>query len=260
MPSRWARFLAVGLLSALLGVAVCADWLTPETDSGVQALQAGLGSAGAREIVAWWLLATRNAVWLVLGVSAVAAVLGTALGALSLYGGGGTGRMLSRSVEFSAAVPALILVGVLRFADPSGGIASLFGALALTRTLDIAQLVRVQVLSTLPSDFGEASRALGASRRWQWRAHVLPRLWGPLFADLLVGAASVIGLEAALTFTGLGLPFDTPSWGGGLGALASGGSGAAWLCVVGSIALTSAAVYWLGVHPAASTLDPRPVR
>jgi ABC-type dipeptide/oligopeptide/nickel transport system permease subunit len=258
MLTRWARWLALGVLLALLGVAVGADWLAPRTGPGLRALQADLGSASAREIAAWWLFATRNAVWLVLGVSAVAAVLGTALGALSLYGGAGTVRVLSRSIEFSAAVPGLILVGVLRFTDPSGGVASLFGALALLRTLDIAQLVRAQVLSTLPSDFGEASRALGASRRWQWRVHVVPRLLGPLSANLLVGAASLIGLEAALSFTGLGLPHDMPSWGGGLGAVAAGGSGAALSCVVGSIALSSAAAYGLGVHLATSALAPRP--
>jgi ABC-type dipeptide/oligopeptide/nickel transport system permease subunit len=259
MLRRRARFLGLGLMLVLLGVALCAHWLTPQTGSRLLALQAGLGSAGAREVVAWWLPATRNVAWLVLGISAVAAALGTALGVLSSYGGG-AGRLLSRSIEISAAVPALILVGVLRFADPSGGTASLFGTLALLRTLDIAQLVRVQVMRTLPSDFGEASRALGASRRWQWRVHVLPRLLGPLSANLLTGAASLIGLEAALTFTGLGLPLDVPSWGGGLSAIASGGSGLSWSCVVGSIALTSAVSYWLGLHLSVDTLDPRLAR
>jgi ABC-type dipeptide/oligopeptide/nickel transport system permease subunit len=205
--------------------------------------QAGLSHAGGREIAVWWVLATRNVLGVVIGTTLVAAVVGTGLGAASVYGGAG---FLFRLVEFAGAVPGLILVGILRFGDPSGGVLSLMATLALMRSLEVARLVRAQVLAILPNDYVEASRALGASRRWQLRVHVLPRLARPLAVNLIVGAAALVGLEAALSFTGLGLPGDVPSWGGGLAVLAGKGSPSALACVVASIGLTSALLYGIG--------------
>jgi peptide/nickel transport system permease protein len=243
--ARLGHWLGLFVLASLLVVALLADplaggaaWASP---------QHALPGAGAREIARWWVMATRNTVAVVVTTTALAAVLGTALGAASVYGGAGAGGLLARLVEFTGAVPGLILVGLLRFWDASGGILALVGTLALLRALEVAQLVRAQVLTTIPSDFVEASRALGASRGWQLRVHVLPPLARPLLVNLLLGASSLIGLEAALSFTGLGLPSDTPSWGGGLAAVAGGGNGVALAWVVGSIGLTSVALYGLSV-------------
>ena len=243
--ARLGHWLGVVLLSSLLVVALLAGPLAGA--AGWASPQQGLPGAGAREIAGWWLMATRNTVCVVVTTTALAAAFGTVLGAASVYGGGGAGGLLARLVEFSGAVPGLILVGLLRFWDASGGILALVGTLALLRTLEVAQLVRAQVLTTIPSDFVEASRALGASRGWQLRVHILPPLARPLLVNLLLGAGSLIGLEAALSFAGLGLPSATPSWGGGLAAVARGGSGAALACVVTSIGLTSVALYGLSV-------------
>ena len=111
--------------------------------------------------------------------------------------------------------------------------------------------MRTHVVSAGLSDFVLASRALGASRRWQFRVHILPALLGPLLVNLAFGASSVVGLEAALSFTGLGLPAEVPSWGGGLGQLHLGESPGPFLLVAFSIALTSGALYALGARLAA---------
>lgn len=203
-------------------------------------------SADAGAWVAWWALATSNVIGLVLAASLIGAALGAPLGALSVYGGGAAGGWLFRFVELVGAVPGLILVGVLRFADPSGGVFSLLATLVLLRTLEVAQLVRAQVLTTLPSDFVEASRALGASRRWQIRVHVLPRVARPLAVNLLFGASALVGLEAALSFAGLGMPDGVPSWGAGLAAFARADDPAGLACVSASIGLTSALLHRLG--------------
>jgi peptide/nickel transport system permease protein len=242
---RVARGLAFACLGLLLVVAVWGALFGAGRSAAV--LQESLPSSGLRGVAVWWLVATRNVVGLVGATTLVAAVVGVSFGAVSVYGGAGAAGLLSRLVEFSGAVPGLLLVGVLHFGDPSGGTFALFGTLALLRTLEVAQLVRAQVLTTLPNDFVEASRAMGASRRWQLRVHVLPRVARPLVVNLLVGAASLVGLEAALSFVGLGLPAATPSWGGGLASLASGGSAVAWVFTASSIGLTSAALYGLGV-------------
>ncbi len=245
------RALGLFVLGSFVLVAATAHWFSGSEMAGVS-LESGLSGAGSGALWGWWARATRSAVIVVASASAIGLVLGTALGAAAVYGGTGSAALLTRLVEFIGAIPGLILVGILRLADPSGGILSLIGALALLRTLEVAQLVRAQVVTLLPSDFVEAARALGASRRWQLRVHILPRLVQPVLVNTLLGASALLGLEAALSFVGLGLPSTTPSWGGGLSVLArAGNSGALW-GVVASIGVASAALYGLGTSLAAA--------
>jgi ABC-type dipeptide/oligopeptide/nickel transport system permease subunit len=238
-----ARAVALGHVGVLLLVALLGRWLGGGVDASLA--QTLLTHAKAPAVFAWWCLATQNTLAILVTATLVATLVGGALGASSVYGDTGLGGLLLRGLEFLGAVPALILAGILRLAEPSGGVLALLATLTVLRTLEVAQLVRAQVLQILPSDFVEASRAMGASRRWQLRVHVLPRLLQPLAINLLMGASALVGLEAALTFTGLGLPSHVPSWGGGLAALAGSDDGAALACVAASIGSTCAALYGL---------------
>jgi peptide/nickel transport system permease protein len=245
------RVVSLVVLVGFVIVAATANWFSGGDAAG-SSLERQLSGGGSDVFWAWWARATRSAVIIVASASALGLLLGTSLGAAAVYGGRGLAALLTRLVEFIGAVPGLILVGILRLADPSEGIASLIAALALLRTLEVAQLVRAQVITLLPSDFVEAARALGASRRWQLRVHILPRLVQPVLVNTLLGASALLGLEAALSFVGLGLPSTTPSWGGGLSVLAHAGhTGALW-GVVASISVASAALYGLGTSLAAA--------
>lgn len=240
---RLGRTLALGWLGLLALASLLGRALAP----GADVLQPHLGRASTSEWLSWWALATQNTLGIVLAATLLAALLGVGLGAASAYGDGGVTGLGLRFVEFIGAVPGLILIGILRLADPSGGVLGVLLTLTLLRTLEVAQLVRGHVLAVLPSDFVEASRAFGASRRWQLRVHVLPRVVQPLGVNLLLGAGTLVGLEAALSFTGLGLPSRVPSWGGGLAVLAKGGSGAALAGAVWTIGASAAAFYGLAV-------------
>jgi ABC-type dipeptide/oligopeptide/nickel transport system permease subunit len=255
-PHALARNLTLGFLSLLLIAGLLSDWLVPQSVASIAALQNRLAGARAGELLAWWLPATRN----VLAVSATASLIGglfgSALGALAIYGGGGASGALSRLVAFTGAFPGLLLVGLFRLGDPSRGVLALLGALSLLRTLEVAQLLRAELLHALLGDFVEASRALGASRRWQLRAHVVPRVARPFVANLLQGAAALVGLEAALSFVGLGLPAGVPSWGAGLAAVARSPSLLPLVVAASSIGLTCAALYGLGASLAATPAGP----
>lgn len=243
MTLRVGRALALAWLALL----ALASVLGRALGSGADALQPHLASASTPEWLAWWALATQNTVGIVLAATLLAAFFGVALGAASAYGEDGVTGLGLRFVEFIGAVPGLILIGILRLADPSGGVLGVLLTLTLLRTLEVAQLVRGCVLAVLPSEFVEASRAFGASRRWQLRVHVLPRVVQPLAVNLLLGAGTLVGLEAALSFTGLGLPSRVPSWGGGLAVLAKGGSGASLAGAAWTIGASAAAFYGLAV-------------
>jgi peptide/nickel transport system permease protein len=254
--SPLARNLALGFLLVLLLAGLLSDWLAATPLASAAALQQGLASASSSQLLSWWMLATRN----VFAVSATAtlfgALFGSALGALAIYGSGGIGGALSRLVGFTGAYPGLLLVGLFRLGDPSHGVLALLGALSLLRTFEVAQLVRAELLHALLGDFVEASRALGASRRWQLRAHVVPRLIRPLLVNLLQGASALIGLEAALSFVGLGLPAGVPSWGGGLAAVARAEQVLPFAVAAASIGLSCAALYGLGASLGADRARP----
>lgn len=240
-----AHQIAIGSLLALAVFGLFGGvWAAPGNDPAMPAAQLVLGDATA--VARWWALATRTVLGIVAFATVAAALFGTLLGTLTAFVGAG-GGMLSRLVELSSSVPALILVGIWRLWDSSGGLWSLLGALALLRSLEVAELVRARVLATLPEDFIEASRAIGTTRRWQLRHHVAPRVVRPLLVNLCAGAASLIGLEAALGFTGLGLPSHVPSWGGGLATLAAAGRFAPLACVMLGIGAAGVAFHALGV-------------
>jgi peptide/nickel transport system permease protein len=268
--SRLAWWGSIVLLAALVVVALLAPELAgpvPETrrwalstapaiapadgDAAVVVAPQLQPGAPSGELWRWWVRATRNVVLVTASVASLALVLGGVLGAIAAYSARGIGVALARLVELTGALPSLILIGVLRLWDPTGGILALVGTLAVLRALDVAQLVRTQVLRARLSDHVEASRALGASRRWQFRVHILPALIGPLLVNLAFGASAVVGLEAALSFTGLGLPPEVPSWGGALGQIYRSGDGLGIAGVSLSIGLTSAALYALGAVPLA---------
>jgi peptide/nickel transport system permease protein len=255
--SALARHVALGFLSLLLLAGLLADWVAAPRAAAAATLQQELARATSSQLLGWWMLATRN----VLAVSATATLFGglfgSALGALAIYGTGGVGGALSRLVAFTGAYPGLLLVGLFRLGDPSHGVLALLGALSLLRTFEVAQLVRAELLHALLGDFVQASRALGASRRWQLRAHVLPRLIRPLLVNLLQGASALIGLEAALSFVGLGLPAAVPSWGGGLAAVVRADQLLPFVVGAASIGLSCAALYGLGASLGADRARPR---
>jgi ABC-type dipeptide/oligopeptide/nickel transport system permease subunit len=84
----------------------------------------------------------------------------------------------------------------------------------------------------------------------------VPRLIRPLLVNLLQGASALIGLEAALSFVGLGLPAGVPSWGGGLAAVARAEQVLPFAVAAASIGLSCAALYGLGASLGADRARP----
>jgi oligopeptide transport system permease protein len=86
-------------------------------------------------------------------------------------------------------------------------------AIALTRWMDMARLVRGQTLSLREREFIEAARASGAKPMKILFGHILPNALGPIIVQATFGIPSAILFEAFLSFLGLGVPPPTPSWG-----------------------------------------------
>jgi peptide/nickel transport system permease protein len=193
----------------------------------------GTDSAG-RDQLARLVHATRTS--LTVAVLAVAAivVLGSLLGALGGFYGRGIDFAVERGVDTLSAFPAIVMLVVVQAVQEQPTLGSLLVAIALTQWTEIAQLVRAQVRLVAARDYALAARALGATPlRVLWK-HVLPNAKGPIVVAAALGIGQLVVLESALGFLGVGLPPETPSFGG---MLAEVRGGAAWLAVAPGVAV-----------------------
>jgi len=142
----------------------------------------------------------------------LAALLGTAFGAVSGYFGGWIDDAFMRMADGLLAFPRLLLVLTL-VAFFSNSIALLIIVIALTGWMGVARLVRGEVLRLKEREFIDAAVATGAGRfRIIWN-HLLPNAIGPVIIAATLKIGSVILLESYLSFLGLGVQPPDPSWG-----------------------------------------------
>jgi peptide/nickel transport system permease protein len=210
-----------------------------------------------RDVFARVVHGARTALLHGLSASVVLVLIGVSLGALAGFVGGRTDALVTRAVEALTAIPTLILVLVVVATVPHATTATLLWTIALTRWTELARLVRAEVLTSLGTDYVTAARALGASApRVLWR-HVMPNAIGPAIVAAAFGVASVILLEAAVDFLGVGAADTMASWGEAMGE-ARAHPEAWWLIVFPGGALLSAlAALNLVGDAARDAMDPR---
>ncbi|HEY7164931.1 MAG TPA: ABC transporter permease [Candidatus Binatia bacterium] len=142
----------------------------------------------------------------------VSGFIGVSLGALSGYMGGKTDFLIQKFVEVMWAFPPLLL-GITIMAFLGQGLFNLILALVVQRWIPYCRIVRGQALSLREREFVVAAQCLGASRRQIITRHIIPNL---LQTSLVIGTfamASSIIAEASLSFLGVGVPPEIPTWG-----------------------------------------------
>ncbi|RKR81525.1 peptide/nickel transport system permease protein [Mucilaginibacter gracilis] len=143
----------------------------------------------------------------------ISLVLGVVIGAAAGYYGGKTDAALGWVMNVLWALPALLLVIAISFALGKG-LWQIYIAVGISMWVDVARLVRGQVMSEKQFEFVEAAHALGFTNyRIIWR-HILPNIVGPILVLASSNFASAILLEAGLSFLGFGAQPPTPTWGG----------------------------------------------
>lgn len=169
-------------------------------------------------------LGSRTALGLGLGVAVASLLLGGIIGALAGIRGGLWDSLIARWVEAVGVFPAVVLAALLRAMEPTPSLLSLFAVATLVRSAEMARLVRLVVVEGQSAGWSVAARALGASRaRLLWH-HILPHGLGTLLVSGILSIGSVVLLETALSFLGLGVPPETASWGRMLGEIRTGTS------------------------------------
>lgn len=143
---------------------------------------------------------------------AIALLIGILLGSLAAYYGRWVDSLIMWFLNVVWSIPTVLLVIAITFALGKG-FWQVFIAVGLTMWVDVARVVRGQVLSIKEKEFIEAARALGYRTPRIIFRHILPNITGPVTVITASNFASAILLEAGLSFLGIGVQPPMPSWG-----------------------------------------------
>lgn len=138
--------------------------------------------------------------------------IGVFLGAIAGYYGGKIDAIISWFINVIWSLPTLLLVIAISFALGKG-FWQVFIAIGLSMWVEVARLVRGQVISIKKIEYVEAARALGYHEFRIIFRHIIPNMLGPLLVIASANFASAILLEAGLSFLGFGAQPPVPTWG-----------------------------------------------
>ena len=219
--NAWTAKIGVSIIAALLVMALFAPILAPHDPSEMHldlsfaapSAEYPLGNdADGRDILSRIIYGARPSLGIGLAVVSISLFFGCAIGLVAGYWGGWADRAISFAMDVFLAFPGfLFAIAVAALLAPS--IANVIVILCLKGWVTYARLARGQTMSLKERDFVIAGRAMGARRRRIIARHLFPNMLGPIVVNASFGLAGVIMVESALSFLGLGVPVDVPSWG-----------------------------------------------
>ena len=148
-----------------------------------------------------------------------ALVIGAGVGVYAGFYGGIVDTLLSRVTDVFFAIPILLGSIIILTSIPSPSDSQLFSIVKVALVIAVlgwtstARVARSAVIQVKQADFVNASRALGASRSWMIRKHILPNSLAPVIVVATISLGSYIGAEATLSYLGIGLTPPVISWG-----------------------------------------------
>ncbi len=165
-----------------------------------------------RDVLSQVMIGSRVSLSVGLIAVAIALLIGILLGALAAYYGGWVDNLIMWLINVVWSIPTVLLVIAITFALGKG-FWQVFVAVGLTMWVDVARVVRGQVLAEKEKEYVEAARALGYRTPRIIFRHILPNITGPVIVITSSNFASAILLEAGLSFLGIGVQPPMTSWG-----------------------------------------------
>lgn len=142
----------------------------------------------------------------------ISLIIGISLGAIAGYYGGKTDAFIQWLINITWSIPTLLLVIAITLALGKG-FWQVFIAVGLTMWVEVARVVRGQVLSLKKLQYIEAAKVLGFSDSRIIIKHILPNIMAPIIVISAANFASAILIESGLSFLGIGAQPPIPSWG-----------------------------------------------
>ncbi|MBL0306556.1 MAG: ABC transporter permease [Chitinophagaceae bacterium] len=165
-----------------------------------------------RDILSRIIVGTRVSLSVGLITVIISLSIGLILGSLAGFYRGKMDDVIMWFINVIWSIPTLLLVFAITLALGKG-FWQVFIAVGLTMWVNVARLVRGQVLGVRELEYVEATRALGFSNFRTIVRHIWPNIMGPVMVIAASNFASAIVIEAGLSFLGVGVQPPMPSWG-----------------------------------------------
>jgi len=183
----------------------------------------GVDTAG-RDLMIRVIYGARTSLFIAFFATGMATLIGVTLGMLAGFYRGKMDTLISRTIDVVLSLPVLLLAlglvsacGLAKDGCLGGlikpGLLLVSYVIALFSWPYIARIVRGQVLSLREKEFIEAARSMGSNNRRIMFREVLPNVAAPIIVYTTLIIPNNILFEAALSFLGVGVPQETPSWG-----------------------------------------------
>lgn len=213
--------ISVIVVTAFFVVGITGDWIAPydpikldiraKLQGPTAAHWLGTDQVG-RDVFSRLLVGTKVASYLAVTAVSISLTIGIFLGMIAAF----TSRWVDWSMllifDTVRSFPTLMFaLAVIALFGPS--VNTIIGIVVISTFPSYARLVRTQVLSLRNAEYIEAQRAMGASLPRILMRHIFPNVIGPVMIVASMDIPLVIGVEAGLSFLGLGVRPPTPSWG-----------------------------------------------
>lgn len=228
LRSSWVFWSSLTLIVILVVMAAFPGLFTHVDPASCQAQRARIAPSGDAwfgydvqgcDVYARTIFGARASMVVGLIATLTATIIGSAVGVYAGFFGGIVDSLLSRLTDVFFAIPLLLgsIIILTSIPTPAGSeffsILKVSAALAALGWTSTARVARSSVIQVKLADFVSASRALGASRTWMIRKHILPNAASPVIVITTINLGSFIGAEATLSYLGIGLQPPVISWG-----------------------------------------------
>ncbi|TXH82232.1 MAG: ABC transporter permease [Rhizobium sp.] len=166
-----------------------------------------------RDVLSRVIFGTRIALTVAFVAAGLAALIGTLLGLLAGWYGGWIDKVISRLVDIWMAFPP-VLLSILLVAVFGSGVHSVIAAIVIIDWTRFCRVVRSETQAQARMDYVTAAHTIGFSRARILFSEILPNVTPVLIALVSLEMGIAVIVEAILSFVGLSVASDTPTWGG----------------------------------------------
>jgi peptide/nickel transport system permease protein len=216
---RKAQFGLIVLSLFVIG-AIFAPWISPNDPNEMTLDMMNKMSAAhplgtddlGRDLFSRILYGTRISLFIGVSTVLIALFIGVSLGVAAGYYGGKLDFIIMRYIDLQWAFPNFI-IAVYLVAVFGTGLFNIIAAISLAFIDDFARVARSMTLSIREEQYIDAAKTLGFSDMRIMFGHIMPNAMAPLIVQATVSVSYAILGEASLSFLGLGVDADTPTWG-----------------------------------------------